>query len=313
MSNNNQNRAKGLVGFLVALVLLAFVILAGQTNILGSVSSQLKQELANIFSRGTGDASVVIAKILAAIAVLALTFLVCRLVVFLLNRTAKNNRVRTVNELLGNIITYLGVILGVVWALTILGLNPTAAIASLGIVTLIIGFAAQRLIEDVISGLFIVMEGQYNVGDIIILDDFRGTVKRIGVRTTTVVDPGGNYKVVNNSDIRNFQNRSKALSLAVSEIGITYGEDIPHAEAIIKEALPKMYERNQDVFEAVPDYMGVENLADSAVVLRFTVSCREQNVFVARRRLNRELRILFAEKGIEIPFPQVTVWKGEQD
>ena len=65
MSNNNQNRAKGLVGFLVALVLLAFVILAGQTNILGSVSSQLKQELANIFSRGTGDASVVIAKILA--------------------------------------------------------------------------------------------------------------------------------------------------------------------------------------------------------------------------------------------------------
>ena len=313
MSNNNQNRAKGLVGFLIALVLLAFVILAGQTNILGSVSSQLKQELANIFSRGTGDASVVIAKILAAIAVLALTFLVCRLVVFLLNRTAKNNRVRTVNELLGNIITYLGVILGVVWALTILGLNPTAAIASLGIVTLIIGFAAQRLIEDVISGLFIVMEGQYNVGDIIILDDFRGTVKRIGVRTTTIVDPGGNYKVVNNSDIRNFQNRSKALSLAVSEIGITYGEDIPHAEAIIKEALPKMYERNQDVFEAVPDYMGVEELADSAVVLRFTVSCREQNVFIARRRLNRELRILFAEKGIEVPFPQVTVWKGEQD
>ena len=313
MSNNNQNRAKGLVGFLIALVLLAFVILAGQTNILGSVSSQLKQELANIFSRGTGDASVVIAKILAAIAVLALTFLICRVVVFLLNRLGKNNRVRTVNELLGNIITYLGVILGVVWALTILGLNPTAAIASLGIVTLIIGFAAQRLIEDVISGLFIVMEGQYNVGDIIILDDFRGTVKRIGVRTTTIVDPGGNYKVVNNSDIRNFQNRSKALSLAVSEIGITYGEDIPHAEAIIKEALPKMYERNQDVFEAVPDYMGVEELADSAVVLRFTVSCREQNVFIARRRLNRELRILFAEKGIEVPFPQVTVWKGEQD
>ena len=74
-----------------------------------------------------------------------------------------------------------------------------------------------------------------------------------------------------------------------------------------------MYERNDDVFEAVPDYMGVEELADSAVVLRFTVACKEQNVFIARRRLNRELRILFAEKGIEVPFPQVTVWKGEQD
>ena len=302
MSNNNQQRVKGLVGFLVALVLLAFVILAGQTNLLGSVSTQLREELSNIFSRGTGDASVVVARILAAVAVLALTFLICRVLVFLLNRSARNNRVRTVNELLGNIITYLGVILGVVWALTILGLNPTAAFASLGIVTLIIGFAAQRLIEDVISGLFIVLEGQYNVGDIIILDDFRGTVKRIGVRTTTIVDPGGNYKVVNNSDIRNFQNRSKALSLAVSEIGITYGENIPHAEAIIKEALPGMLERNKDVFEAVPDYMGVENLADSAVVLRFTVACKEQNVFVARRRLNRELRILFMENYSEFPF-----------
>ena len=311
--SNNKTRSKGIVGFIVALALLLFVILAGNTNLLGSVSTNLRQELANIFARGSMDASVTVAKILAAVAVLALTFLICRLLVLLLRRTAKSNRVRTVNELLGNIITYLGVIIGVVWALTILGLNPTAAFASLGIVTLIIGFAAQRLIEDVISGLFIVMEGQYDVGDIIVLDDFRGTVKRVGVRTTTIVDPGGNYKVMNNSDIRNFQNRSKALSLAVSEIGITYGEDIPRAEAIIKAALPGMLERNKDVFENVPNYMGVENLADSAVVLRFTVDCREENVFIARRRLNRELRILFMEKGIDIPFPQVTVWKGDQD
>ena len=313
MSNNKLRKGSGAIGFIVALVLLIFVLIAGNTGIFGAVSENLREQLSGLFAREAGGFETVIARILAAIGALALTYLVCRILCFILDKCSNNARTRTVNELLGNIITYLGVILGIVWALTILGLNPTAAFASLGIVTLIIGFAAQRLIEDVISGLFIVMEGQYNVGDIIILDDFRGTVKRIGVRTTTVVDPGGNYKVVNNSDIRNFQNRSKALSLAVSEIGITYGENIPHAEAIIKEALPQIYERNSDVFEAVPDYMGVENLADSAVVLRFAVSCKEQNVFVARRRLNRELRILFMEKGIEIPFPQVTVWKGEQD
>ncbi len=312
MSNNKPRKGSGAIGFIVALVLFAFVIFAGQTNVFGAVSENLREQLSTLFTREAGGYETTIARILAAVGALALTYLVCRILCFILDKCSKNPRTRTVNELLGNIITYLGVILGIVWALTILGLNPTAAFASLGIVTLIIGFAAQRLIEDVISGLFIVMEGQYNVGDIIILDDFRGTVKRIGVRTTTVVDPGGNYKVVNNSDIRNFQNRSKALSLAISEIGITYGEDIPHAEAIIKAALPGMYERNDDVFEAIPDYMGVEELADSAVVLRFTVSCKEQNVFIARRRLNRELRILFAEQGIEVPFPQVTVWKGEQ-
>ena len=162
-----------------------------------------------------------------------------------------------------------------------------------------------------ISGLFIVIEGQYNVGDIIILDDFRGVVRRIGVRTTTIEDPGGNLKVVNNSDIRNFQNRSKIVSLAVSDISITYEADIPQVEAIISEALPGMLERNQDVFLSVPIYKGVEELADSAVVLRFTVETEEENIFIARRRLNRELRVLFAEKGIEIPFPQITVHKGE--
>ena len=125
------------------------------------------------------------------------------------------------------------------------------------------------------------------------------------------MDPGGNYKVVNNSDIRNFQNRSKAESLAVSEIGITYEESIPRVEAIIKEALPGMLERNRDVFLDVPDYKGVENLADSAVVLRFTVACDEENVYVARRRLNRELRVLFMEKDINIPFPQITIHQGE--
>ena len=291
--NNNTSRRSGALGFIIALVLLAFVIFAGQTGIFGQVSEGLQEELSAIFAKGQGGFHLTIAKILAAIGVLALTYVVIRILCLILQKAGKNNRARTVNELLSNIITYVGAILG--------------------IVTLIIGFAAQRLIEDVISGLFIVLEGQYNVGDIIILDDFRGTVKRIGVRTTTVVDPGGNYKVVNNSDIRNFQNRSKALSLAVSEIGITYEESIPRVEAILKEALPQIYERNKDVFEAVPDYMGVEELADSAVVLRFTAACKEQNVFIARRRLNRELRILFAEKNIGIPFPQLTIWKGDQE
>ena len=303
MSKKKSSRSSGIVGFFVALLLLGFVIFAGQTDYLGPISADLRAEFSALYTRSTVDYELTAAKLLAAVGVLCLIYLVCRILRLLLKLFSRSARTRTVNELVGSIITYLAVILGIVWALTILGLDPTAAFASLGIVTLIVGFAAQRLIEDVISGLFIVLEGQYNVGDIIILDDFRGTVKRIGVRTTTVVDL--------NSDIRNFQNRSKALSLAVSEIGISYEEDIPRVEAILTEALPEIYERNQDVFADVPDYMGVEDLADSAVVLRFTVACREQNVFVARRRLNRELRLLFAKHSIGIPYPQITVWKGE--
>ena len=303
---NKSSLKGGRIGFIIAAVILLVIAVAGFSGWFPA----LREALAETFSTDLGGYRLTPVKLIAAIAALAFVYLLCAALTWLLQVLSKNTRVKTVTELVSSVIRYLGVILGVVWALTILGLNATAAFASLGIITLIIGFASQRLIEDVISGLFIVMEGQYNVGDIIILDDFRGTVQRIGVRTTTIVDPGGNYKVVNNSDIRNFQNRSKALSLAVSEIGITYEEDIPRVEAILKDALPAMLARNADVFLAAPKYLGVEALADSAVVLRFTVDCTEENVFVARRRLNRELRVLFAEKNIDIPFPQLTVHQG---
>lgn len=303
---NKSSLNGGRIGFIIAAVILLVIAVAGFSGWFPA----LREALAETFSTDLGGYRLTPVKLIAAIAALAFVYLLCAALTWLLRVLSKNTRVKTVTELVSSVIRYLGVILGVVWALTILGLNATAAFASLGIITLIIGFASQRLIEDVISGLFIVMEGQYNVGDIIILDDFRGTVQRIGVRTTTIVDPGGNYKVVNNSDIRNFQNRSKALSLAVSEIGITYEEDIPRVEAILKDALPAMLARNADVFLAAPKYLGVEALADSAVVLRFTVDCTEENVFAARRRLNRELRVLFAEKNIDIPFPQLTVHQG---
>ena len=305
--NNKTHHNRAWIGFALALILLLAIVLSGVSGLYPT----LKDELSSAFSKDLGGTQLTLARILTAIAALAITYLVCVILSWLLRLISKTTRIKTVAELLISVIKYLGIIIGLVWALTILGLNATAAFASLGIVTLIIGFASQRLIEDVISGIFIVFEGQYNVGDIIILDDFRGTVTRIGVRTTTIVDPGGNYKVVNNSDIRNFQNRSKALSLGISEISITYEEDIPRVEAILKEALPEMFERNKDVFVSVPNYLGVEELADSAVVLRFTVECQEENVFVARRRLNRELRVLFAEKDINIPFPQITIHQGE--
>lgn len=305
--NNKTHHNRTWIGFALALILLLAIVLSG----ISGLYPTLKDELSSAFSKDLGGTQLTLARILTAIAALAITYLVCVILSWLLRLISKTTRIKTVAELLISVIKYLGIIIGLVWALTILGLNATAAFASLGIVTLIIGFASQRLIEDVISGIFIVFEGQYNVGDIIILDDFRGTVTRIGVRTTTIVDPGGNYKVVNNSDIRNFQNRSKALSLGISEISITYEEDIPRVEAILKEALPEMFERNKDVFVSIPKYLGVEELADSAVVLRFTVECQEENVFVARRRLNRELRVLFAEKDINIPFPQITIHQGE--
>lgn len=228
-------------------------------------------------------------------------------VLALLLKLPKETRARTVCSLTRSILSYAAVLLSVYFGLRALGVDVTASLASVGVVTLIIGFGAQSLIEDVLTGIFLIAEGRYNVGDILVLDDFRGKVVDISVRTTTIEDAGGNHKIINNSEIRNFQNRSQKTSLAVSTVSVGYDADLRAVEAVIADALPAMFEENRAVFLDVPQYIGVEELGESGVVLKFIVSATEENVFAARRALNRSLKLLFDEKGIDIPYPQLTV------
>ena len=290
--------------FLVAFVLL---MLVGKIGWLGSYSESAAKSIGDVFSTNLGGYSLTLGSVLAAIAVLIFMYLLCTALNFLIRNIGRSERSKTIRTMITSVISGLGAIIALVWALSALGLNPTAAFASVGIIALIVGFGAQSLIEDVISGIFIVAENQCNVGDVVVIGDFRGTVTRIGMRTTTIMDVGGNAKIVNNSDIRNLQNRSAEVSLAPCNIGITYGEDVRRVEAILAEKLPETFEANKDVWVSAPKYLGVEEIADSSIVLRFVVECQEKDFFAAKRRLNREVRLLFADNGIEIPFKQVDV------
>ena len=247
--------------------------------------------------------------VLLVICVVALCYKILKWILMAFSK--RNERSRTVTMLILGAIKYLAVIIAAIWGFSILGVNAIAVLSGVGIIGLILGFGAQSLIEDIITGIFIIFEGQYAIGDIIILDDFRGIVRKIGVRTTTIEDTGGNLKVVNNSDIRNFQNRSRVNSLGICDVSVSYDTDLMKFEELMAEQLPIMFEKNRDLYLSVPQYKGVQELADSGVILRYTVEVKEENIFIAQRRLNRDLRVLFAEKGIEIPFPQVVVHKGD--
>lgn len=269
-----------------------------------AVSFQLAQTFGGLFS---GE-SVGISRVIAAAAVVIFVWLVCILVCFLLDSMAKKGKQRkSMVGLFISLTKFISAIVALVWALSVLGVDLVGIFASLGIASLIIGFGAQSLIEDAITGLFIIFEGQYNVGDIIVLDEFRGTVQNIGIRTTRVMDDGGNVKIVNNSDIRNLQNRSRANSVAVSDLSISYDADLEKVEAIIAAELPGIYERNKNVFLDQPQYKGVQALADSAVVLRFIVNVEEASFYGAFRALNRELKLMCDRNGIEIPFNQLVI------
>ncbi|MBE5817248.1 MAG: mechanosensitive ion channel family protein [Clostridiales bacterium] len=274
-----------------------------------AANAQIQSTFGALF---TGSGMLTPANLMAAAAALIMVYLATTLFCGILSLFAKrSNRSKSVAELFISIAKCVGAIVGIVWALSAVGVNLTGIFASLGILSLIVGFGAQSLIEDAITGIFIIFEGQYQVGDIIVLDGFRGTVENIGIRTTTIKDTGGNLKVINNSDIRNLQNRSRNASLVVSEIGMRYEDRIEDVEKVLIPALQDIYERNKDIYLAPPRYVGVEALADSAVVLRVVADVTEENIFVGRRTLNRELKILFDNNNIEVPFPQVVVHRGE--
>ncbi|MBQ6075437.1 MAG: mechanosensitive ion channel family protein [Lachnospiraceae bacterium] len=260
----------------------------------------------------SGDAKTTAAQLVTLALAICVVWL-CYQIVKLILRAAgkKSNRARTITEMITGLIKYIAVIAGIVWGLTILGVNAAAVLAGVGIIGLIIGFGAQSLIEDIITGAFIIFENQYNVGDIIVLDDVRGTVRNIGVRTTVIEDAGGNLKVVNNSDIRNFQNRSRNKSLALCICAVSYKTDLRLLEKTVTKALAGSRELHPELYLSDIRYMGVEELADSGVNLKFSVDTAEENFFPAQRMLARDVKLLLDDNGFEIPFPQVVVHRED--
>ncbi|MBQ9911972.1 MAG: mechanosensitive ion channel [Firmicutes bacterium] len=226
---------------------------------------------------------------------------------FLESIKPKNHRARSVLSISASLLKYLAFIIILCWGLTILGVNVSTIVASIGIVALIVGFSAESLIADVVNGAFMLFENQYNVGDIVEVNGFRGTVSKIGIRTTCITDVGGNVKIVNNSDMRNILNRSDNLSYAVSDIAVPYGTDFEKLEKDIPGLMEELFEKNKEMFKAVPDYKGIQQLGDSGVVLRFVVNVNEKDIYTGMRVLNHDLLLGFRKLGVECPFPQVDV------
>ena len=205
-----------------------------------------------------------------------------------------------------SVIKYMTVLVWLFFVLSSFGVDTTVILAGIGIVSLIVGLAIQPLLSDIIAGLFIVFEDVFNVGDVIVADGFRGTVKEIGMRHTQIEDCGGNIKVINNSDIRSMVNLTDQLSLVAIDMSIEYGESIERVEAIIAQNIDDIKKRMPKIVEG-PYYKGVSALSDSSVNLKFFATCEENDRFQVERDLLREFKLLFDKNNVNIPFPQVVV------
>lgn len=219
----------------------------------------------------------------------------------------KSNRVKTIVSLVKNILQYAFIIIAFCMILTVFNVDIVTILAGLGIIALIIGFGAESLIADIVTGMFILIDNQYNVGDIIEVNGFRGTVTEINVRTTSIMDPGGNVKIINNSEMKNILNRSNNSSKAVVEFPIPYDTNILSLENKIPDMLKLIYEKNKDLFKSEPKYLGVESLSASSVDLKFVAEVGESDIYSGTRVLKHDLFIAMRENGIECPFTQIDI------
>lgn len=219
---------------------------------------------------------------------------------------SKTPRGLTISSLICNLINWVTAIIIIIIILSAFGVDTTALITGAGVVTLIVGLGMQSLIADIVAGLFIVFENEFNVGDWVTVDGYRGEVVSIGIRTTKL-KAAGNVKIINNSDLRGVINHDADASVAKTLIDVEYDAKLPEVEKLIKKNVAKL--KVEHATDEV-SYDGVASLGASGVTLQFTCHCKEADMFAAGRELNAAVKNMFDENNIGIPFPQIVVRKG---
>ena len=246
-------------------------------------------------------------RIVNSIQVLFVALFALYLICFIVSKIFRGTPRRiTIGKLVNSIVKVVIWVAAIISVLAIWGIDLKTLLAGAGVLALIIGLGMQSLIADVVAGVFIVCDGTLQVGDIVTIDGWRGTVQEIGIRNTKLINYSGDIRIANNSTIQTFINQSRENSYPTVEISITYEEDISRVEKLFEEHREELKARLPRVIDG-PDYKGVSNLGESSVDLLFGATCKEDDFFQVQRDMRGVLRMFFMEQGIDIPFPQLDV------
>ena len=194
------------------------------------------------------------------------------------------------------------------------GINAGPLIAGAGILGIGLGFGAQYIIRDFLAGLFIMMENQYRVGDVIEVAGISGGVVDITLRKTVLRDIDGVVHHIPNGEIKTASNKSQDFSRVHLKIGVAYKEDIDRVIKVLNNACEELArdEKFSKNILKTPQVIGIDNLADSAIIIKIlgdTVPLKQWDI---ARELRRRIKIAFDKENIEIPFPQVSVWQRQE-
>ncbi|KZE78835.1 mechanosensitive ion channel family protein [Paenibacillus elgii] len=216
-------------------------------------------------------------------------------------------RSKTVGKLVGNIITYVVNFIMILMILSQFQVNLGPVLAGAGVVGLAIGFGAQSLVKDVITGFFIIFEDQFAVGDVIQVGNYKGTVEEIGLRVTRVKSWTGEVHIIPNGTIVQVTNFSVNNSLAVIDVSVSYETDIDFAMKILEDTVKTFYDTNVDMVKQ-PEVLGIHTMGATEVTLRITAECKPNQQSGVARKLNAEIKKAFEANGVQIPYPRMITY-----
>ncbi|MBD3225070.1 MAG: mechanosensitive ion channel [Caldithrix sp.] len=267
--------------------------------------------------------SIIILLLVVMISFRVIRFALNRLKDVLVKRAEKDTKT-DVGEMEKRITTLLGIVRGVlkiiIWTVTIMillqkfGVNIGPLLASAGIIGLAVGFGAQELVRDFITGFFILLENQIRVGDVAIINGTGGLVEAIELRTVTLRDFSGTVHVIQNGKINSLANMTKEWSAVVFDIGVAYKEDVDEVIKIMKQVgddLKNDAEFSKQIIEPI-EVFGLDQFGDSALVIKARLKTKPIQQWAVGREFRKRLKKAFDDQNIEIPFPHQTIYWGEE-
>lgn len=224
----------------------------------------------------------------------------------------KNKRQTTIKHLIMQIIKVLIILIVILTCLSVLGIDVTSFIAGLGIAGVVVGLALQDFMKDVLSGIGIIFEDQFDVGDTIEINGFVGEVIGLSVKTTRLKNYEGKIKIIANRNISEVINYSKNNNFAIIDVPISYEDDLEKVEKVF-ESIKKIINKEVDNLKDEVQILGINNFADSAIIYRLMVEVKSGEQYTAQRKIRKIIKQEFDKNNLSIPYNKLEVINGNKE
>jgi len=249
----------------------------------------------------------VLGPVIIIISFMTLYFIINRIIKKMAKTKFKNTeakRQKTLMSLLNNLIKYFLFLIAILMILDIYGINTSALITSLGVVGLVAGLALQDTLKDFLSGITIILENQYGIGDTVTINGFKGEVISLGVKTTKLKAFNGEIKFISNRNITEVINHSLENSLAIVNVPVSYQDDVIKVEKVLNELCERLTNEITELKGKV-NLLGVENLSEYGVIFKITAETKILKNYDVQRILFKEIKQEFEKNKITIPYKQM--------